>query len=165
MEILGECFQQDRRANSRRPVQIPVRFQGENSRLSAHRGDSVNLSERGIYFLTSAILGRGQIITLSLVLPEDRLTKWCCTGRVLRVELGPWMGTRIGVAMVFHRSEPSELHTPCEFYPDRLDRVAAGGEITSPYLPKSEMPENLHGSRTNFTPRWWPCPPSERTLQ
>jgi hypothetical protein len=77
-------------------------------------GESVNVSQRGIYFATDSALREGETVEVLFNMPEEIIgestSEWRCTGHVVRVEA---IGGKIGVGVQFDcyevsRSKPIE---------------------------------------------------------
>src|SRR5260370_23267614 len=80
----------DRRSSDRHNVKTALRIRVWNSGLPEHRAESVNLSQRGIYFATKSALCKGEIVEVLLKMPEEvsgeETTEWRCTGHVAPVD-------------------------------------------------------------------------------
>ena len=95
----------DRRAFLRRNFKVPLRIRIWKSAIPEERGESENLSERGILFATDAVMPVGTVVEVLLKMPEEitgePTTEWLCSGHVVRVEpIGSSRG-RVGVGVQF----------------------------------------------------------------
>ncbi|HTS13472.1 MAG TPA: PilZ domain-containing protein [Candidatus Limnocylindrales bacterium] len=96
----------DRRFTSRVSVRVPVRIQVRKSTLPPEERESVNLSEKGIYFVTDMPLSPGAALELFFTMPPEITgraapTEWKCMGHVVHAELIGGMAQRIGVGVMF----------------------------------------------------------------
>jgi PilZ domain len=110
MQTWGNSCVVDRRNAVRRNVRTRLRIRIWKSSFPEQRAESLNLSERGIYFLTRATLGKDETVEVLLKMPEEisgeSPTEWRCIGRVVRVEGRPMLDGKTGVAVAFHHCEP-----------------------------------------------------------
>jgi hypothetical protein len=92
----------ERRKLVRLPLEVLVRFQSPGAKR-ADFAETRNVSARGMYFQTQAMIRAGQELECTLILPE-KLTHApgqmlvSCRGRVLRVTQ-PQPGRKLGVAL------------------------------------------------------------------
>jgi len=103
----------DRRSSDRHNVKTALRIRVWNSGLPEHRAESVNLSQRGIYFATKSALCKGEIVEVLLKMPEEvsgeETTEWRCTGHVEPFD-SP-MG-KLGVGVQFYCYEVARAEQP-----------------------------------------------------
>lgn len=80
----------NRRFAQRHNVKTALRVHIWKSAIPEQRGESVNLSQRGIYFVTNSAFSEGEAVEILLKMPEvvtgEPPTEWRCTGLVTRVE-------------------------------------------------------------------------------
>jgi Tfp pilus assembly protein PilZ len=95
----------DRRIARRLSFQAPLRVRIWKSAVPEWRAESVDLSEKGIFFATDSLLRVGTQVEVLLKMPEeitgDPTTEWVCTGHVVRVEPVDSPGGRLGVGVQF----------------------------------------------------------------
>ena len=119
MNIFSDSLAPDRRLSHRHSVRTALRIRAWNSALPEHRGESVNMSLRGIYFNTKTPLCEGKIVEVLLKMPEEvsgeQTTEWRCTGHVVRVEpFDPAKG-KLGIGVQFYCNEaarPEQARVP-----------------------------------------------------
>jgi hypothetical protein len=97
----------DRRITTRRHLRASLRVRLWNSSDVEHFGESVNLSERGILFRTTACYAVGNRVEVFLKMPSELLgqphIESRCVGKVVRVE--PPVNGKNGVAVAFYRTD------------------------------------------------------------
>lgn len=80
----------DRRASLRHNFKVPLRIRIWKSAVPEQRGESLNLSERGILFATDSVMPVGTVVEVLLKMPEEitgePTTEWLCSGHVVHVE-------------------------------------------------------------------------------
>ncbi len=97
----------ERRSAPRYNLRIPVTFRPiTEPAIPEQTTESVNLSERGVYFATDFPLCEGTPVQLLLKVPEEiagkPTTEWRCTGRVVHVEPNSSpRGGKLGVGVRF----------------------------------------------------------------
>ncbi|HUJ30036.1 MAG TPA: PilZ domain-containing protein [Candidatus Acidoferrum sp.] len=96
----------DRRFASRVNVRIPLRIQVLKSLLPAQERESVNLSEKGVYFTTDAPLNMGAAVELLLNMPAEitgdaTASEWKCMGHVVHAKPLEEAPDTIGVGVRF----------------------------------------------------------------
>ena len=93
----------DRRLSSRFNVAIPFRFRSLKSNALEESGESINISERGLYFETDSAPIIDADLQLRLTLPEEITgntpEEWACIGHVVRQGPGMYNADRLGVAV------------------------------------------------------------------
>jgi hypothetical protein len=101
----------DRRLVDRFPVNTPLRVRAWKSVTPEEPGRSLNISQRGMYFATDALLREGETVEVFFNMPEEVAgeapTEWRCTGHVVRVEKIEQTGGRLGVGVQFDCYEVS----------------------------------------------------------
>jgi hypothetical protein len=103
--------QDDRRRAPRIPAKVPVKLKPtEGTTPYMLSGDSVNLSERGLYFMMEGQpLEPGTRIEVSFTMPPDvtggMAMKVRCVARVVRVEPQSKTDRKLGVAAHIERFE------------------------------------------------------------
>jgi hypothetical protein len=110
----------DRRLAGRYNVKTPLRVRLWKSATPELAAESVNLSQRGIYFATDSLLHKGETVEVLFNMPEEIVgeaaSEWRCTGHVVRVEEIHAAGGRQGVGVQFDcyevsRSKPVDVAT------------------------------------------------------
>lgn len=101
-------------------MKMPLRVRVWKSVVPEHWAQSVNLSQRGIYFATDSNLHEGETLEVLFNMPEaiggEPSTEWRCTGHVVRVEKIEAPGGKLGVGVQFDcyevsRSKPVDVAT------------------------------------------------------
>jgi hypothetical protein len=115
---MNSRFRRDRRLAGRYSVKTPLRVRLWNSALPEHTGESVNVSQRGIYFATDSPLREGETVEVFFNMPEEIIgepaSEWRCTGHVVRGEAIEATGGKMGVGVQFDcyevsRSKPMDV--------------------------------------------------------
>ncbi len=95
----------NRRIARRLSFQAPLRVRIWKSAVPEWRAESVDLSEKGIFFATDSLLRVGTQVEVRQKMPEeitgDPTTEWVCTGHVVRVEPVDSPAGRLGVGVQF----------------------------------------------------------------
>jgi hypothetical protein len=95
----------DRRLSLRHNVKTPLRIRIWKSGIPEQRGESENLSERGILFATDTPIPIGTVVEILLKMPEvitgEPTTEWLCSGHVVRVEPIDSPRGKLGVGLQF----------------------------------------------------------------
>lgn len=95
----------DRRIARRHSFQAPMRVRIWKSAVPEWRAESVDLSEKGIFFTTDSLLRVGTQVEVLLKMPEeitgDPTREWVCTGHVVRVEPVDSPAGRLGIGVQF----------------------------------------------------------------
>jgi len=95
----------DRRFTKRHNLETPLRVRVWKSDVPERRAESLNLSQRGIFFATNLSLDKGEIVEILLKMPEEITgeppTEWRCTGHVVRVEPVDSSKGKLGVGVHF----------------------------------------------------------------
>ena len=113
-------FRSDRRLAGRYKVRTPLRVRLWKSLVPECTAESVDLSQRGIYFATDAPLHEGETVEVFFNMPEEVIgepaSEWRCTGHVVRVEEIHAAGGKQGVGVQFDcyevsRSKPVDVAT------------------------------------------------------
>ncbi len=80
----------DRRVSARHNFKLPLRVRILKSAIAEQRTESVNRSERGIYFPTNSPLRVGTAVQVLLKMPEEitgePANEWLCSGHMVRIE-------------------------------------------------------------------------------
>jgi len=117
----------------------PLRVHLSKSVLPAQLAESVNVSQRGIYFSTDSALCKGETVEVSFNMPEAVLgepsSEWRCTGHVEPIAT---TGGKLGVGVQFDCYEVS--------------RSKPADRVTGMALPQRKI-AGL-GSRINRQTRW-----------
>lgn len=95
----------DRRSSLRHNFRVPLRIRIWKSAVPEERGESENLSERGILFATDSVMPVGMVVEVLLKMPEEitgePTTEWLCSGHVVRVEPIDSPRGKLGVSVQF----------------------------------------------------------------
>src|SRR5467141_4077296 len=87
---MNRRFRTDRRLAGRYKLKMPLRVRLWKSAVADCTAESVNLSQRGIYFATNSELHKGETVEVLFNMPEaivgEPASEWRCTGHVVRVE-------------------------------------------------------------------------------
>jgi len=104
-------FQTDRRLAERHSLKRPLRVHIWKSRIPEYAAESINISQRGIYFKANSPLSEGEAIEVFFDMPEEIIgepsSEWRCTGHVVRVEPIEATGGKRGVGVQFDCYEVS----------------------------------------------------------
>lgn len=104
-------FRSDRRLADRYKVKTPLRVRLWKSAVPECTAESLNLSQRGIYFATDSALREGETIEVFFSMPEEIIgepaSEWRCTGHVVRVEPRDERAGKLGVGVQFDCYEVS----------------------------------------------------------
>ena len=146
-------FRKDRRLAGRYDVKKPLRVRLWKSALPEHLAESMNVSQRGIYFATDWPLREGETVEVFFNMPEEIVgepaSEWRCTGRVVRVEAIDDPGRKLGVGVKFDCYEVSRSKP--------MD-VAAGPEIPvrmiSNVIPDGDKDQSWKSERLLSTMNW-----------
>ena len=80
----------ERRLTPRHQVSVPVKYRLAKSELAERIGESVDISEGGICFVTTALVREGDTLQVRFDMPEEVVdeptTEWRCSGQVVKVE-------------------------------------------------------------------------------
>jgi hypothetical protein len=121
MDSLADRFRRDRRLSRRHPLKTALRVRLWKSTLPEQRAESINLSERGIFFITDIPLQQGEAVEVLLKMPEEitgePTTEWRCTGLVVRVQRVDSPKGKLGVGVRFDCYEVSRLSPTAELEP------------------------------------------------
>jgi hypothetical protein len=116
MDALSTVFSRDRRFAQRHDVKTALRVRVWKSGLPEERAESVNLSQRGIFFATNSCLSEGEVVEILLKMPQEitgqPTTEWRCTGQVVRVEPADCPKGKFGVGVHFYCYEASRAEQP-----------------------------------------------------
>ena len=113
-------FLRDRRLVGRYSMKTPLRVRLWKSTIPEQIAESVNVSQRGIYFATDSVLHEGETVEVFFNMPEivlgEPASEWRCTGHVMRVEAIAATGGKLGVGVQFDcyevaRSKPADWAT------------------------------------------------------
>ena len=116
-------FRKDRRLAGRYTMKTPLRVRLWKSDVPEHTAESVNVSQRGIYFATDSLLHEGETVEVFFNMPEEIVgepaIEWRCTGHVVRVEAIEATGGKMGVGVQFDcyevsRAKPADAPTSRE---------------------------------------------------
>jgi hypothetical protein len=111
-------FRIERRLAGRHKMKTPLRVRLWKSAGPEQTAESVNVSQRGIYFATESLLHEGETVEVFFNMPEEIVgeptTEWRCTGHVVRVEAIEATGGKVGVGVQFDcyevsRSKPVDV--------------------------------------------------------
>jgi Tfp pilus assembly protein PilZ len=133
-------FRRDMRTAPRHDLKENLRVRIWKSDTPDQHAESVNVSEGGLFFVTDAVLQRGEEIEVFLQMPKivtgEAATNWRCTGQVMRVEPMNSPTGKLGIGMRFDCYEVSRSEVACSpasiFLPGRF-----GSEIEAAHAKTS----------------------------
>jgi hypothetical protein len=141
MNILASRLSRFLRNAPRLQVKADLRVRIWKSDAPELRAESVNLSERGIFFLADRVFQKGEAVEVFLQMPREITgeapTEWRCTGLVVHVQSIDAAKGRQGVGVRFdcYEVSPSKGNGSPEdtFSPSRfgLEIEAAGAKASS----------------------------------
>ena len=132
----------DRRLAGRYNVKTPLRVRVWKSAVPEQKAESVNLSQRGIYFATDSQLRQGETVEVFFNMPEEIVgepaSEWRCTGHVVRVEEIHAAGGRQGVGVQFDcyevsRRKPVDVATGGGMPLRMMSQAVPNGDRTLPW--------------------------------
>src|SRR6202048_4296553 len=135
-------FRTDRRLAGRYKMKTPLRVRLWKSATPECTAESVNLSQRGIYFATNSVLRKGETVEVLFDMPEEIVgeptSEWRCTGHVVRVEEINTAGGKQGVGVQFDcyevsRSKPVDVATGSGMPVRMISDRRTNGDITQPW--------------------------------
>jgi Tfp pilus assembly protein PilZ len=138
-------YQTDRRLADRYKMKTPLRVRLWKSAVPECTAESVDLSQRGIYFATNSVLHKGETVEVLFNMPQEivgePMSEWRCTGHVVRVEEIGTPGGKQGVGVQFDcyevsRSTPVDVAIGAAVPVRMLSDVAPNGKRIQPW--KSE---------------------------
>ncbi len=102
---------QERRLILRKDVKVPLKFRPTETTTSVlETTESLNLSERGIFFSTSRLLRVGMPLELFLTMPSEITgrapAEVRCTARVVHVQPNAFPRGKAGIGARIERCEP-----------------------------------------------------------
>lgn len=105
---------QERRLAPRRELTVPLRFHaGASLESETLIGETVNLSEHGVYFTVNQMLTVGTPLEMFFVIPQEltgrRAEEVRCTGRVVHVHPGIGSNGLTGIGAQIEHFEPAAL--------------------------------------------------------
>jgi Tfp pilus assembly protein PilZ len=130
-------YQTDRRLADRYKVKTPLRVRLWKSAVPECTAESVDLSQRGIYFATNSVLRKGETVEVLFNMPQEIVGEptgeWRCTGHVVRVEEIKTPSGKLGVGVQFDcyevsRSAPVDVAIGAEMPVRMLSDVAPNGD-------------------------------------
>lgn len=118
MNSLADRFLRDRRVSPRHNLKTAIRIRIWKSAAPEQRAESINISERGIFFATDVPFHKGEAIEVLLKMPEEitgePATEWRCTGLVVRVQPVDSPKGKLGIGVRFDCYEVSRLSSLSE---------------------------------------------------
>jgi PilZ domain len=135
-------YNTDRRLAGRYQVKTPLRVRLWKSAIPECTAESVNLSQRGIYFATDSELRKGETVEVLFHMPKEIVGEptgeWRCTGHVVRVEEIKTPSGKLGVGVQFDcyevsRSTPVDVAIGTGLPVRMLCDVAPNGERILPW--------------------------------
>lgn len=118
----------------RHAVKTPLRVRVWKSNGPEQSGESLNLSEYGVYFATNSIFREGETVEVLLSMPEEIIGEetgeWRCTGHVVRVEPIESGAGKMGVGVQFHCYEVARTERRREAQDAKLRK-----RVTMPIAP------------------------------
>jgi c-di-GMP-binding flagellar brake protein YcgR len=111
MKTYIDNLARDRRSTLRHNVKTALRIRVWKSEIPEYRAESVNISQRGIFFSTKHALNEGEIVEVFLKMPQEvsgeETTEWRCTGHVVRTEKDESLKDKMRVGVQFYCYEVS----------------------------------------------------------
>jgi Tfp pilus assembly protein PilZ len=100
----------ERRIDTRVNIRVPLRFRALNNPGSTEQtAESENISQRGMYFMTTVPLNIGTPVEVSLRMPQELAGKVAsdvkCMGRVVHVKPSAAAGGKSGIGLHIERYE------------------------------------------------------------
>ena len=135
-------YRTDRRLAGRYKVKTPLRVRLWKSAVPEQTAESVNLSQRGIYFATDSLLRKGETVEVYFNMPEEIIgeptSEWRCTGHVVRTEAIKATGGKLGVGVQFDcyevsRSKPVNVAIEAGRPVRMMSETQPNGDITLPW--------------------------------
>ena len=135
-------YRTDRRLAGRYKVRTPLRVRLWKSAIPEQAAESVNLSQRGIYFATDSLLRKGETVEVYFNMPEEIIgeptSEWRCTGHVVRTEAIKAAGGKLGVGVQFDcyevsRSTPVNVAIGTGRPVRMMSDTRPNGDITLPW--------------------------------
>ena len=121
MSALLDRFPRDRRFAERYPIETALRVRLWKADAPEKRAVSLNLSQRGIFFVSDSLVAKGEVLEILLKMPEEitgePTTEWRCTGHVVRVEPVESPRGKFGVGVHFYCydvSRPEQAPRPSD---------------------------------------------------
>ena len=109
-------FRTDRRITSRHGIKTPVRIKVWKSLKPEAAGESINVSQRGMFFSSETVFRTGETVEVFFEMPQEiagePMSEWRCTGHIVRTEPIAASGGKLGIGVQFDcyevaRSKPS----------------------------------------------------------
>jgi PilZ domain len=102
MPAARRAFSRERRSVIRHKISVPLKHRVWKSSMSEQSALAVDISERGIQFVTDWLYPDGEIVELRFEMPEavagESPSEWLCTGHVVRVrQIGTTAKMKVGV--------------------------------------------------------------------
>jgi hypothetical protein len=102
MPAVGHEFVRERRSAIRHKISVPLKHRVWKSSMSEQSALAVDISGRGIQFVTDCFYLDGEIVELRFEMPEavggESPSEWLCTGHVVRVrQIGTTAKMKVGV--------------------------------------------------------------------
>jgi hypothetical protein len=141
MISLDDSFRLSTRVSERHDVKADLRVRIWKSDIPELHAESINVSQRGIFFVTNAVFQRGEAVEVLLQMPEEITgeppTEWRCTGLVVRVQAVDSDKGKLGVGVRFDCYEVSRseaIGLPANAFPPSpfgLETEAARAKASS----------------------------------
>ncbi len=102
MSVSDHEFVRERRSATRHKISVPLKHRVWKSSMSEQSALALDISGRGIQFVTDCFYPDGEIVELRFEMPEavagESPNKWLCTGHVVRVrQIGTTKKMKVGV--------------------------------------------------------------------
>ena len=108
-------FRRERRLAGRHSFKTALRTRIWKSQIPDATGESLNLSPRGMYLSTEAILRQGEAVEVFFDMPEEITgepnCEWRCTGHVVRTDSIEGTEATLGVGVQFDCYEIARART------------------------------------------------------
>lgn len=90
MPSLHQTFSHERRIATRHKIALPLKHRLWKSRMPEQTAEAVDISERGVRFISDCCYTEGEAVELRFEMPEsianEPASEWLCTGHVVRVK-------------------------------------------------------------------------------
>jgi hypothetical protein len=95
-------FVRERRSVIRHKISVPLKHRAWKSSMSEQPALAMDISGRGIQFVTDCFYPDGEIVELRFEMPEavagESPSEWLCTGHIVRVrQIGTTAKMKVGV--------------------------------------------------------------------
>ena len=115
MPSSNKDFLRDRRWGIRHKVELTLKHRIWKSTMPEQTAQAVDLSERGIQFISDCLYAEGETVELRFEMPEpvagEPASEWLCTGHVVRVKpIGSLGKSQVAVQFDCHEVARQKEH-------------------------------------------------------